>query len=350
MPLELTMICAPYDRARALIEGSVKPEGIDLRVHVDADDVNRHFDGHGGRYDVAEFFTGRYIVDLPFRTLGFTAVPIFVKRMFRHSYIYVNTAAGIVEPTDLNGKRVGIQSWFTTTALWARGILEEEHGVDLRSIRWVAGRLPRTPTSGRNPTAQAGGGGRIRHASGDAAGRRARRVHHHRHPGPRGPAARWTSCSRLRPARARLLPEDRLLPHPAHAAHSHLDPGPAPLGGAQPVRRLAGVQAALLRVARVAARAQTGLWYRALWKRSAPPPAATPTAGVSGKRGPRSTRYWNTPSDRASPGSACARGHVPPHHAGDVERRHRPCTALTGHVPERGTWGGGSAGKKDYIP
>lgn len=145
MSIELNMICAPYDRARALIDGAVKPEGIDLRVHVDADDVNRHFGGHEGRFDVAEFFTGRYIVDLPFRTLGFTAIPVFVKRMFRHSYIYVNTNAGITEPADLNGKRVGIQSWFTTTALWARGILEEEHGVDLKSIHWVAGRPPENP-------------------------------------------------------------------------------------------------------------------------------------------------------------------------------------------------------------
>ena len=71
--------------------------------------------------------------------------------MFRHSYIYVNTGAGIAEPTDLNGKRVGIQSWFTTTALWARGILEEEHGVDLRSIQWVAGRPPENPQEWTRP-------------------------------------------------------------------------------------------------------------------------------------------------------------------------------------------------------
>jgi 4,5-dihydroxyphthalate decarboxylase len=57
--------------------------------------------------------------------------------MFRHSYIYVNKGAAIRTPTDLNGKRVGVQTWFTTTALWARGILEEEYGVDLRSITWV---------------------------------------------------------------------------------------------------------------------------------------------------------------------------------------------------------------------
>ena len=76
--------------------------------------------------------------DLEQQTLGLTAIPIFVKRMFRHSYIYINKRSPIRTPTDLNGKRVGLQTWFTTTALWARGILEEEYGVDLRSITWVA--------------------------------------------------------------------------------------------------------------------------------------------------------------------------------------------------------------------
>lgn len=151
MALALTMTCGPYDRSRALIEGVVKPEGIDLEIHVNDDDVGRHFEGHGGHFDIAEFFTGRYIVDLPFKTLGVTAIPIFVKRMFRHSYIYINTASGIHNPIDLNGKRVGIQSWYTTTALWARGILAEEYGVDLASIQWVAGRPPENPGEWRKP-------------------------------------------------------------------------------------------------------------------------------------------------------------------------------------------------------
>jgi len=58
--------------------------------------------------------------------------------MFRHSYIYINKHAGIGSPRDLNGRRIGVQTWFTTTALWARGILEEEYGIDLESITWVA--------------------------------------------------------------------------------------------------------------------------------------------------------------------------------------------------------------------
>ena len=78
------------------------------------------------------------MTDLEQRTLGLTAIPIFVKRMFRHSYIYVNKNSGIRTPQDLHGKRVGIQTWFTTTALWARGILADEYGVDLSKITWVA--------------------------------------------------------------------------------------------------------------------------------------------------------------------------------------------------------------------
>jgi 4,5-dihydroxyphthalate decarboxylase len=135
--LKLTMTCGPYDRARALIDGTVKPEGIDLDIKVTAD-PGRPRDA--AEFDVAEFYSGLYIADLAHRTLGFTAIPIFVKRMFRHSYIYVNKRSGIKSPADLNGRRVGIQTWFTTTALWARGILEDEFAVDLKSITWVADR------------------------------------------------------------------------------------------------------------------------------------------------------------------------------------------------------------------
>jgi 4,5-dihydroxyphthalate decarboxylase len=131
------MVCAPYDRAQALINGVVKPEGIELDIHVISDDVERQSRAIKGEFDIAEFFTGRYIADVPYRSFGFTAIPIFVKRMFRHSYIYISRRKNIRSPSDLNGKRIGIQNWFTTTALWARGILEEEYGVDLKSITWV---------------------------------------------------------------------------------------------------------------------------------------------------------------------------------------------------------------------
>src|ERR1041385_9001468 len=140
MTLKLSMTCALYDRTQPLIDGRIKARDLELDIHVNSDDRSRQRDARDRKFDVAEFFSGIYIADLEQRTLGLTAIPIFVKRMFRHSYIYVNKRAGIRTPTDLNGKRIGLQTWFTTTALWARGILEEEFGVDLSSITWVAAR------------------------------------------------------------------------------------------------------------------------------------------------------------------------------------------------------------------
>ena len=120
MSIKLSMTCGPYDRARALIDGTVKPEGIDLEVYVN-EDPGRHTKIDGREFDIAEFYSGLYIADLQYKSLGYTAIPIFVKRMFRHSYIYINKRAGIRSPADLNGKRIGVQNWLTTTAVWARG-------------------------------------------------------------------------------------------------------------------------------------------------------------------------------------------------------------------------------------
>ena len=134
------MTCGPYDRARALIDGTVKPAGIDLEVHVNPS-PGRHTEIDGKEFDAAEFYTGTYIADLQYKSLGYTAIPIFVKRMFRHSYIYINKRAGIRAPAALNGKRIGVQNWLTTTAVWARGLLEDEYGLDAKSITWVADRV-----------------------------------------------------------------------------------------------------------------------------------------------------------------------------------------------------------------
>jgi 4,5-dihydroxyphthalate decarboxylase len=145
MALKLSMTCGPYDRARALIDGTVKVDGVELDITVNDDDVDRQRQAAMGAFDICEFFTGTYIADLPFKRLGFTAIPIFVKRMFRHSYIYINKRSGIRTPADLNGKRVGIQTWITSAALWAKGMLADDHGVDLASIEWVASHPVRIP-------------------------------------------------------------------------------------------------------------------------------------------------------------------------------------------------------------
>ena len=130
------MTCGPYDRARALIDGEVKPEGIDLEIYVNAS-PGRQTKIDGKEFDAAEFYTATYIADLHYKTLGYTAIPIFVKRMFRHSYIYMNKRAGIRSPADLNGKRIGVRAYTQTTGCWVRGFLSEDYGVDLSTLRIV---------------------------------------------------------------------------------------------------------------------------------------------------------------------------------------------------------------------
>ena len=139
MALKLGMTCALYDRSQPLVDGRVKPRDIDLDIRVNSDDRSRQRDAREGKFDIAEFFTGIYMADLEYKTLGLTAIPIFVKRMFRHSYIYVNKHAAIRSPKDLEGKRIGVQTWFTTTALWARGILDRFIGSPTGQKRSVTG-------------------------------------------------------------------------------------------------------------------------------------------------------------------------------------------------------------------
>jgi 4,5-dihydroxyphthalate decarboxylase len=67
-----------------------------------------------------------------------TAVPIFLVRAFHHGAILVNTKAGIRTPKDLEGRKVGVNRGYTvTTGVWARSILQQEHGVDLGKVTWV---------------------------------------------------------------------------------------------------------------------------------------------------------------------------------------------------------------------
>jgi 4,5-dihydroxyphthalate decarboxylase len=136
--LKMTMSCGPYDRARALIDKTVTPEGIDLDIFVNYKNPGHITEGENRPFDAVEFYTGRYMSDLPHRTLGYTAIPIFVKRMFRHSYIYINNKSGIRSPRDLNGARIGLQNWFTSAGIWGRALLEDEFGLDVKSVRWVA--------------------------------------------------------------------------------------------------------------------------------------------------------------------------------------------------------------------
>jgi 4,5-dihydroxyphthalate decarboxylase len=123
---------------RALKEGTVKPAACELDfVEVDPliDAFRRMV--RGLEFDVCEMAMTTY---LSAREHGkrFTALPIFLVRAFHHGAIVINTKSGIRSPKDLEGKRVGVNRGYTvTTGVWARSVLQNEHGVDLKKVTWV---------------------------------------------------------------------------------------------------------------------------------------------------------------------------------------------------------------------
>jgi 4,5-dihydroxyphthalate decarboxylase len=91
----------------------------------------------GNEFDICEMALTTYICARAFGK-PMTAVPVFLVRAFHHGAILANTRSGIRSPKDLEGKRVGVNRGYTvTTGVWARGILQQEYGVDLNKITWV---------------------------------------------------------------------------------------------------------------------------------------------------------------------------------------------------------------------
>lgn len=135
--LSLTLACGDYEIVRALKDGTVKPDGIDLTVLTQMDSNTRHHRFLKGReFDVAEVSACSYVTARG-QELPFQALPVFLHRRFRHGAMYINTTKGIKHPRDLEGRRIGVKAWQASAVLWMRGILASEYGVPLKSISWV---------------------------------------------------------------------------------------------------------------------------------------------------------------------------------------------------------------------
>jgi 4,5-dihydroxyphthalate decarboxylase len=123
---------------RALKDGTYSPVTFEFDF-VEVDPLIAAFRRmvRGNEFDICEMAITTYICA---RSFGkpMTAIPVFLVRAFHHGAILVNSKAGIATPKDLEGKRVGVNRGYTvTTGVWARGVLQDEHGVDLSQITWV---------------------------------------------------------------------------------------------------------------------------------------------------------------------------------------------------------------------
>ena len=137
--LRLTIACWDYDRTRALADGSVRAEGIDLTfLPLSVEETffrmlrNREF-------HVAEMSLSSYTLSLQRDNPPFIAIPVFPSRFFRHSCVFVSAKSGITRPEQLVGKRVGVPEYQMTAPVWIRGILADECKVPVSSVEYLTG-------------------------------------------------------------------------------------------------------------------------------------------------------------------------------------------------------------------
>jgi 4,5-dihydroxyphthalate decarboxylase len=138
----ITLACALYDRMQALYTSEVKPEGIALTFRVE-DFPRRLFDSAMAQqqFDACEMSSSDYITRTARGDCPFVAIPVFPSKMFRHGQMAINKRSGIRMPKDLEGRRVGVMRYTMTAAIWQRGHLENDYGVDLSTIHWVEGAI-----------------------------------------------------------------------------------------------------------------------------------------------------------------------------------------------------------------
>ena len=134
--LHLTLATGDYESIRALKEGTVQPDGIELTILTDMTSDTRHWRMLRNReFDIAELSMSNYLM-AKYTGLPFTAIPVFLHRRFRHGFIFLNASKGIKKPADLLGRKVGLRNFQATANLWIRGILGHEHGLPHRSVHW----------------------------------------------------------------------------------------------------------------------------------------------------------------------------------------------------------------------
>jgi 4,5-dihydroxyphthalate decarboxylase len=151
--LQLSFAHWDYDRTRALTDGRVRCDGVDLNhIELPVDEIFFRM-AKFREFDVAEMSLSTYCMTLHSPERPFIAIPVFPSRFFRHSCIYVNAAAGIHNPSDLVGKRVASPEYQMTAPVWIRGMLADDYSVDLHSQthhtggQEQAGRIERSPLS-----------------------------------------------------------------------------------------------------------------------------------------------------------------------------------------------------------
>jgi len=133
----LTLAIGDYEHTRDLASGRVPVQGATLNVLALPPEEAFFRFTHFREWEVSEMSMGKVVSLRSQADEGFTAIPVFPSRVFRHSMIYVREDAKLERPEQLKGRRIGIPEWAQTAVIYARGYLSREAKVPLESVDWV---------------------------------------------------------------------------------------------------------------------------------------------------------------------------------------------------------------------
>ena len=139
--LRLSVGCGDYDRTRALFDGTIRAEGTELQWVPSPVPHQLFVRVQNGEFDAAEMSLSGLTTMLARGDNQLVGIPVFTSRLFRHSFVFVNSQAGIHRPQDLAGRKVGVTDYSITSAVWIRGFLQHDYGVQPQHMQWFVGGL-----------------------------------------------------------------------------------------------------------------------------------------------------------------------------------------------------------------
>jgi 4,5-dihydroxyphthalate decarboxylase len=135
--LVLSLAISDYDHIRDLVEGRVSVEGAELlHLKLSIEEIFFRFT-KSREWDVSEMSMGKFAALTAQGDRSLVGIPVFPSRVFRHSSIYVRRGGKIKVPADLRGARIGLPEWAQTAAIYSRGFLVHQFGVELEQVDWV---------------------------------------------------------------------------------------------------------------------------------------------------------------------------------------------------------------------
>jgi 4,5-dihydroxyphthalate decarboxylase len=134
--LNLSVAVGPYDRTRALVDGAVEIDGVNAHCMTLSPEEIFFRAFRRAEFDICELSLSSFTVKTAQGDCPYVGVPAFVSRAFRHTSIWVRTDR-IKKPADLKGKKVGLPEYQLTANVWARSILQDDHGVKPSDIHWI---------------------------------------------------------------------------------------------------------------------------------------------------------------------------------------------------------------------